>query len=79
MTNNIDYPRLSTILPLELIPEELDYLKNEISSFFDSLFYRNFNISSNNSGTFVSYDIEIVSANELKFEIPAAARRTKLS
>jgi len=64
------YPHLSSIIRIEQLPEQLNFLQSGLNSIFDNLGFRNFRISRSSSGDAVSYNLDIVCYKELKFDIP---------
>ena len=66
------YPRLSSIIPLDSLPQELNFIEDGIQQIFDGLGYRNYRVSQSQDGISTSVYIEIISYKELKLGIPGS-------
>jgi len=64
------YPKLSTLISLDDLPEELSFVKNGISSVFNKLYYKGHQILRKYDKRGVSYNIIVVCKERLSFEIP---------
>jgi hypothetical protein len=70
MSQGAYYPRLSNIVQLDQLPDELSFLHNGLMSFFEHLYYRNYQVVRSADGVTTSAYIEIVLNQQLGFELP---------
>ncbi len=69
--SNTYYPSLSSVVSLEQIPEQLNFISEGINGLLDKIYYKDFIVDRSLNGASVSYRIDIVSYSEiLKLEIP---------
>ncbi len=64
MADGANYPKLSNLITLDSIPDELEFLHNGLTSFFDKIYYKRYQVSNGYDGT-TYYYIEIVSLKEI--------------
>lgn len=69
MANNF-YPSLSTLIPVENIPDDFGVLKSGITQIFKHFYYRDLQISRSASGDAASYDLSLLTYKRLAIEIP---------
>lgn len=62
------YPSLSSIISIQNIPGDFDFLENEATDFINKVHYRNYIVESSPSGDVVFYGLEIIS-KEFKISI----------
>lgn len=70
MPSNTFYPNLSTLVPIEDIPDELGLFKSGLTNIFNHLYYRDFQIHKSANGDAAFYDLKIVTYKKLALEIP---------
>jgi len=67
------FPSLNTIVQLNDLPEQLNFLQdainNSINSTLDDLYFRNYQVSESEEGDMISYELDIISNKKLDFDI----------
>lgn len=71
-TLTIIYPRVSDILPLDKIPNELEGLRDALTDLFDDLYVKDLFVSVSADGSSGYYSLSIVSFNQLGLTLPFA-------
>ena len=64
------YPRLSSVVSWEQLPEAFNFVANGASALLDKLYFRNLQVVQSLDGQTVSYFVEIVSFADISFELP---------
>jgi len=64
------YPRLSNIIHLNGLPEQLNFIEGGLQQFANGLFYRNYQVNRSADNITTSVNIELVTFKELKISIP---------
>lgn len=64
------YPKLSDLLPLDKIPNELHFVHQGLSTFLDNISYRNLQVSHSSDGTSTSVYIELLIDKKIDPEVP---------
>jgi len=64
------YPRLSSLLPLDALPESLGFVKNGITSLLGGLYYKDLQYSISRRGDAAQYSLTIVRNKSLEIEVP---------
>ena len=72
MPSTTFYPSLSTLIPLENIPNELGSFKNGLTNIFNKLYYRDLQIHKSALGDAAFYNLKIVTYRRIALEIGGA-------
>ena len=64
------YPRLSSIVKIEDLPEALSFINTGLSAVFDKLYFRDLQVVKSESGDSAFYSLSLLTPNALEFEIP---------
>lgn len=71
MSNIIIHPKLSDLLPLEKIPNELESIREALESIFDDIFVKNLIASQSYDGSSGRYTMILTTYDSLGLNIPA--------
>ena len=69
MPSTTFYPALSTLIPLENIPNELGSFKNGLTNIFSKLYYNDLQIHKSSLGDAAFYNLKIVTYRRIALEI----------
>lgn len=69
------YPTLSTVISADELPDLLGFLKEELASLLDSIYYKDLQYSKSVYGDRAFYSLRIVSRNRLDLEIPGTGAK----
>jgi hypothetical protein len=69
-TNNKFYPSLSTLLPLEEIPQNLGAVQGALEDIFSKIFYKDLQIEKSALGDSAYYQLTLIKYKRLAFEVP---------
>lgn len=69
-TLNKYYPRLSDVVTLDALPEQLGFIKDGLENLLDGIFVKEFQVEKSPSGDIRSYYVVIVAFKELGIGIP---------
>ena len=64
------YPSLTTLFPIDNIPENVGFIKDGIRYVFKDIYYRDLQIAKSVSGEAAFYNLSLVSYKRLGFDIP---------
>ena len=67
MANEIFYPPISSIVSVDALPSELNFLKNGIATLLNNLYYHDLQFSKNLRGDSFSYTLTIISLQDCSF------------
>jgi len=70
MAVNKFYPKLSSMVNLEDMPEQLGFIKDGLSSILDGLYFKDLQFSKSQKGDTAFYSLSIISFKRLDIEIP---------
>lgn len=59
---DVIYPRLSTIVEINNLPEELSFVENGLNQLLNSLFFRNLSFHNSTDGTESFFSLDIIAA-----------------
>jgi len=64
------YPRLSSIITLDALPEELGFIKTGLANLFQKIYFRDLQVVKSPTGESAFYSLTLVSYKDLSVEIP---------
>jgi len=64
------YPKLSSLINVQDLPSQFSFFEDGLNQVLDQVYFRNFQVISNEKGTSVTYFLEILSNKELAFGVP---------
>ncbi len=64
------YPRLSTLVPVESLPEELGFVKDGLTDLLDDMYYKDLQYSMSPRGDAAQYSLSLVAKKSLEIEVP---------
>lgn len=70
MPTNLIYPVVSDLLPLELIPSELEGLREALESILGEIYFKDFRVAQSYHGEAAYYALTVISINPLGISIP---------
>lgn len=70
MPNNVFYPSLSEILPIDNIPASLGPIKNGVQNLFQHLYYKDLQVEKSAAGDAAFYKLKLLAYQRIGFEIP---------
>ena len=70
MPVNKFYPRLSSIIKVDNLPDSLSFFQDGLNSIFDKLFFRDFQSARSANGDNAFYSLIIVSHKRIGIDIP---------
>lgn len=73
MPANNFYPSLTTLIPVENIPENFGVFKSGLTQLFNHFYYKDLQITRSVSGDSAFYDLKILTYKRLAIEIPGTA------
>ena len=73
------YPPLSSIVQLDFLPEQLDFVNTGLSSLLDDLYYKDLQVSKSARGDGAFYSLSLMSKKRLDLELPGTNSRCTVS
>ena len=70
MASNKFYPSLSTLFPIDNIPENLGFIRDGINNVLKHIYYRDLQVDKSVTGEAAFYSLSLVSYRRLGFDIP---------
>ncbi|MDQ3016426.1 MAG: hypothetical protein M3R25_06890, partial [Bacteroidota bacterium] len=64
------YPKLSSIVTLEQLPEQLNFIRNGFSQLLDRIYYRDFQVVVDHHSSSIYYQLVLIIYKRLELEIP---------
>ncbi len=68
MSNNY-FPKLSKIVTVESLPEQLNFIQGGISYLLNGLAYRNLNVVHSSDGSNISYNLDVLSFKRIEYDV----------
>ncbi|MDB5034037.1 MAG: hypothetical protein JWQ98_1278 [Chlorobi bacterium] len=68
--NDFFYPKLSGLISLDALPEQLNFVKDGFEAILDSIYFKDFRASHDLSGGVIVYNLDLVAYKQVGFEIP---------
>lgn len=69
--SQVYYPRLSSLITEDDFPDSLSFLYSSFSTFLGKFYFRNLQVQHGSNGVAKSIYLELISKEELSFEVPA--------
>ncbi|MBK9452396.1 MAG: hypothetical protein IPN95_23830 [Bacteroidetes bacterium] len=73
------YPPLSSIVQLDFLPEQLDFVNTGLSSLLDDLYYKDLQVSKSARGDGAFYSLSLMSKKRLDLELPGTGIKLVLN
>ena len=70
MPNDFFYPSLNTLIPLDVVPNEIGFFKSGLSSLFGHFYYRDLQVERAVNGDAAFYSLKLVTYKRLALEVP---------
>ena len=79
MAATVFYPPLSSIVQLDFLPEQLDFVNTGLSSLLDDLYYKDLQVSKSARGDGAFYSLSLMSKKRLDLELPGTGIKLVLN